>query len=131
MDLSKARELLLEQHVRLRALLVEAAALARRQVAGEPVEAALESAVDRARQTFDEHNRFESSLLGPFFEAAGITGVLRLERMVAEHCEEHDAFSAFLRRPATELAPELADFVEELDAHIDAEERTFLAPLRR
>jgi iron-sulfur cluster repair protein YtfE (RIC family) len=128
MDPMEARHLLLAQHRQLRKLLEELVGLACRYVSGEEVAIELERALGEVRTAFDEHNRFESGLLEPLLRATGAHAALRLNRMVEEHVEEHHAFVAFLARPATELADELPEFAEELQAHIEAEERTFLSP---
>jgi hypothetical protein len=128
MDPSQARTLLIAQHDRLRTLLAETEALSRRFLAGEPTAAALDTALGDLRAAFEEHNRFEASLLEPMLAATGELGPRRIERMVEEHTEEHRVFTAFLARRVADVAPELPDFVEEIIAHMEAEERTFLNP---
>jgi hypothetical protein len=128
MDPSEARQLLLAQHEGLRRLLEQAEVLARQFVACEPVAAALDRALVDLRAAFDEHNRFEASLLEPMLRARDVVGPRRVERMIEEHSEEHRVFTAFLARRVAEVAPELPDFVEEICAHMEAEERTFLSP---
>jgi hypothetical protein len=128
MDPSEARTFLLAQHDRLRALLEDAQALARRFLAGEAVAATLDGALGELRIAFDEHNHFEARLLEPMLRCTDEWGPLRIARMVEEHTEEHRVFTTFLARRVSEVAPELSDFAEEIAAHMEAEERTFLSP---
>jgi hemerythrin len=48
--------------------------------------------------------------------------------MIVEHLGEHDAMWSLLTGTIDEVSPRIAELVEELDAHMAAEERTFLAP---
>jgi hypothetical protein len=128
MDPSEARSLLLAQHERLRALLLDTEALARRFVAAAEVATALDRSLAELRAAFDEHNKFEASLLEPMLLETDAWGPARLARMVEEHTEEHKVFATFLARRVHEVAPEMPDFAEELLAHMEAEERTFLSP---
>lgn len=120
--------MLLAQHRSLEKLLEELVGLACRYVLGEEVVVELERALSEVRTAFDDHNRFESSVLEPLQRATGDVGARRMARMLEEHAEEHHAFVVFLARPATDLADELPDFAEDLGAHLAAEERTFLSP---
>lgn len=123
-----ARAMILAQHLELRELLERALVMARRHVAGTAIDRELDELVVSIRDAFAAHNRYESALLTPLLSATGAWGPARIERMVAEHVEEHDVIQAFLARPAHEIVAELGDFVEEIDAHMAAEERTFLSP---
>jgi hypothetical protein len=49
--------------------------------------------------------------------------------MLEEHVAEHAAFWDLLAGPASEVAARMDELLEELDAHMAAEERTFLSPL--
>lgn len=122
---SAAREALLEQHARLRVLFGEALALARQREATGRGGAALEELMARISRAFAEHNRYEESVLRPVLLARDGWGPARVDRMMAEHIAEH---SAFVEQLAGVLpsADALADFVEEVDAHMAAEERVFL-----
>lgn len=123
-----ARATILAQHVELRGLLERALVMARRHVAGTAIDRELDELVASIRDAFEVHNRYESALLTPLLSATGAWGPARIERMVAEHVEEHQVIQTFLSRPAHEVIADLADFVEEIDAHMEAEERTFLSP---
>jgi hypothetical protein len=123
------RDRLLEQHERLRELLGGALSLAGRYLAGDPVAPALSATLTDLRAAFAAHNDLEASLLEPLLLATGSWGPARLVRMLEEHAGEHAALTAFLARPIDEVAPGMADFVEEIEAHMAAEERTFLSPV--
>ena len=125
---AEARALILTQHDGLRALLGTAIRLARQHVAGEAIEDELEAVVSAIRVAFAEHNLFETSLLVPLLGGVDAWGSKRIERMISEHLEEHRVIEAFLARPARDVVPDLDDFVEEIGAHMEAEERTFLSP---
>lgn len=120
--------MLLEQHEQLRARLLDAEVLARRFLRKEEVSEELDRALGRLRDSFTEHNRYEEALLAPLLRLDPDVGERRIERMVEEHAEEHRVIRAFLARPRHEIAPELGDWVEEIEAHMEAEERTFLSP---
>ena len=122
------RTRLLEQHDALRDLLGAALVLADHYMAGQPVAAPLSNKLIEIRAAFAAHNDLEASLLEPLLLATGAWGPARLVRMLEEHAGEHEAFTAFLGRPLDELAPGMVDFVEEIEAHMAAEERTFLSP---
>lgn len=133
MDRTTVRNQLLEQHERIREDVAECRALANRLRCGEPVEDALDLALVRLRCHFDEHNRTETGLLLPLLLHAshgrGTRGEMLAERMIDEHTAEHAAFAARLDAPLLDVAAHFDDLIEELDAHMAAEERTFLSPL--
>lgn len=127
MERPEARTQLLRQHGRLRELLGTARALATRLVAGESVEPDLAACLASLRDAFAEHNRTEEALLEPLLAGADAWGPARVARMLEEHVAEHRAMAEFLARPPADAAPGLADFAEQIEAHMDAEERTFLS----
>ena len=49
--------------------------------------------------------------------------------MLEEHVAEHSAFWDYLKGTRGEVADKISDLAEELDAHMAAEERTFLSPV--
>lgn len=51
------------------------------------------------------------------------------ERMLEEHAAEHAAFWQRIEAPRQVVAANMDELSEELDAHMAAEERTFLSPL--
>ena len=125
MNPSKVREVLLMQHERLRGLFGEALGLARRREAGGEVAGALEELLREVGRAFEEHNRYEESVLRPMFVAQD-WGWARVERMLEEHAEEHRVMITQLAGEAARSADALADLVEEVEAHMAAEERVFL-----
>jgi iron-sulfur cluster repair protein YtfE (RIC family) len=100
---------------------------------GEPVAAELDLALAQLRSDFDEHNRTETSLLLPLLLRASqgrdTRGTQLAERMLEEHVAEHAAFWRRIEAPPDDVAANMDELSEELDAHMAAEERTFLSPL--
>ena len=133
MDKQTIRTTLLEQHDRIRRALAECHALATRLQLGEAVEIEFDNAIGRLHSVFTEHNRTESELMTPLllprFPKHGTRGVLLAERMIQEHLAEHEAFWDLLHGSRREIAANLAELIAELDAHLAAEERTFLGPM--
>ncbi|MEO8551964.1 MAG: hypothetical protein ABI678_18435 [Kofleriaceae bacterium] len=129
MDAPHARKLLLAQHAAIRTQLDHCRGIAQRVRHGETAEAELEAALERLRDAFSTHNLSESSLIRPLLIGAASWGDQLLERMIDEHLAEHIAMWEAMGRPALVLATQLDELAEELDAHMSAEERTFLAVL--
>lgn len=127
MDAGATRMTLLAQHDRLRADLNRCGALARRLRCGEPTQGELDTALTQLRFDFAEHNATESALVGPLLHDSPGWGARLVERMVEEHVAEHTAFWELLAGSAAEIAERMDDLVDELDAHMAAEERTFLS----
>jgi iron-sulfur cluster repair protein YtfE (RIC family) len=125
---SQAREKLLAQHGRLRADLARCCALASGVRHGEPVEA-LDAVLTQLRFDFVEHNATETAVVRPLLKDSPEWGAVLLDRMLEEHVAEHAAFWELLIGTAAEVATRMDDLAEELDAHMAAEERTFLSPL--
>jgi iron-sulfur cluster repair protein YtfE (RIC family) len=123
-----ARSTLLAQHDRLRTQLALCAALAARLRAGEDVRVELESALVRIRYAFAEHNETEEMLLEPMLQRSDAWGPRRIDRMLEEHAAEHVMFRNLLTGPTADVAARMEDLTEELEAHMAAEERTFLSP---
>ena len=128
MDPIHVRAKLLSQHERLRADLAECADLARGLRIGEPNVVELDAALTRLRLNFAEHNACESELVRPLLHRSPLWGSVLIDRMLEEHLAEHAAFWAMLSGSAVEVAEHMDDLVDELDAHMAAEERTFLSP---
>jgi iron-sulfur cluster repair protein YtfE (RIC family) len=127
MEPDAARRELLAQHADLRRRLASAEMLARRLMRGDDVMAELGVVIDQLHDAFAQHNRSEEALIVPLLELDPAIGPRRVARMIEEHAEEHRVMRAFLKRPLAEVAAELTDWAEELAAHMDAEERTFLS----
>jgi iron-sulfur cluster repair protein YtfE (RIC family) len=133
MDRNTVRNTLLAQHERIREDVAECRRLSELFRAGEPVAAELDVALAQLRADFDEHNRTETSLLLPLLlhasEGSHTRGTLLAERMLEEHAAEHAAFWQRIDAPRNEVAANMGELMEELEAHMAAEERTFLSPL--
>lgn len=113
----------------IRAQLAECRGLAKEVRDGKRAAGDLETALVRLRDAFFDHNLSESSLIRPLLLGAARWGEQLLERMIEEHLAEHVAMWEVMGRPALVLAVQLDELAEELDAHMGAEERTFLAVL--
>ena len=133
MDSGAVRNTLLAQHERIREDIAACRELSRRFLAGEPVVAELDVALAQLRSDFDEHNRTETGLLLPLLlhasQGRGTRGTRMAERLLEEHAAEHAAFWRRIDGPQHEVAANMDELSEELDAHMAAEERTFLSPL--
>jgi len=131
---SQARERLLRQHAGLRELLETAARLAGQVLADAAGGAAphdrteLHAVLAKLQDAMAEHNAAEEALLEPMLLDGDAWGPQRVARMMEEHRGEHATFRAALSRDDLEVAAGLAELAEDLDAHMMAEERTFLSP---
>lgn len=123
-----ARSQLLQEHHRLRALANGARDTAARLLAGRADVADLRRALTELRVAFALHNTHEEALLEPILAEADAWGPLRVRSMIEGHVDEHAALRAALAGDELDAAPRMADLVEELFVHMDAEERTFLHP---
>jgi len=129
MNAIDARTTLLAQHERLRHQLEICTRLARQLRAGEPVTIELDKALSELRDEFAEHNQAETAIIGTLLHGPAAWGSLLVDRMLEEHVAEHAAFWELLSGTHAEVAERIDDLAEELDAHMAAEERTFLSPL--
>jgi hypothetical protein len=128
MDANLARTTLLTQHATIRTSLETCSGLAARFCNGEPVAEELEIAVHDLRRAIEVHNDTENALIRALLVRAARWGTKLIDRMLEEHLGEHDAMWALLTGCIDDVAPRIPELVEELDAHMAAEERTFLAP---
>ncbi len=128
MEPSQARAILLSQHDRLRRLLTQIQVIADRVLEGEGVVAELHEQLEELRAAFAEHNASEETLLEPILRLDFAWGPPRIQRMLEEHAAEHAMFRETLAGPDLEVAERMGDVIEEIDAHMAAEERTFLSP---
>jgi hypothetical protein len=116
---------LLDQHDQLRILMTRCEQLADELDAGGGSPEALAREIVRLRLAFDHHNTSEEHQLRPILRDADSFGEVRIERMVAEHVEEHRAMrQRFTMGPTSELRDTLAA----LRDHLATEERYFLSP---
>jgi iron-sulfur cluster repair protein YtfE (RIC family) len=129
MDATEARTTLLAQHEQLRLLLDICTRLAGQQRAGEPVIAELDQALAELRDEFADHNSLETAVIAELLQGPAAWGSLMVDRMLEEHVAEHAAFWELLSGSHAEVAERIGELAEELDAHMSAEERTFLSPM--
>ncbi len=129
MDRDAARAKLMSQHDGIRAWLARCSSLAHGFLSGVPIANELDVALTQLRTEFEAHNSTESELVGQLLHGLVGRGPLLLDRMLEEHLAEHAEFWDKLSGTAREVASRIDDLVEELEAHMAAEERTFLSPL--
>ena len=129
MDPAKARTKLLAQHDQIRAHLERCSRLASQLRSGAPVHVDLDRALAALRIAFSEHNVVENELVRPLLHDTPNWGTLLVDRMLEEHVAEHAVFWEMLSGSAADVSARMDDLVDELDAHMAAEERTFLNPL--
>jgi hypothetical protein len=128
LDVGEIGVLLLEQHAGLRARTARCLSLSHQLLAGEPVAFQLADEVARLRRQFKEHNETEERLLSQALASSDAWGPRRVDRMFEEHQAEHRAFWEQLDGSTAAIAARFTEFAEELEAHMAAEERTFLSP---
>ena len=129
MNAIEARTLLLAQHERIRGLLDVCVRLAAQQRDGEPVAAELDEALARLRDEVGTHNQDETAIIAELLHGPAAWGSLMVDRMFEEHIAEHAAFWELLCGTRGEVAERIGELAEDLDAHMAAEERTFLSPM--
>lgn len=129
MDPADARKVLIAQHEKLRAHLSRCSSLASLFRAGEPVLVELDASLSQLRVDFAQHNATETRLVRPLLHDSPGWGTVLIDRMLEEHVAEHAAFWESLAGTVADVAAHMDDLIEELDAHMAAEERTFLSPL--
>jgi hypothetical protein len=129
MDANAVRKTLVAQHGRIGRYLARCQVLAHSLRNGEAVELELDAALAQLRAGFNEHNAAETGLIRSLLGESSHWGTQLVERMLEEHIAEHAAFCQTLAGSARDVAAGMDDLVEELDAHMAAEERTFLSPL--
>ena len=129
MNASHVRTTLLAQHELLRGHLATCTRLAELVRSGEPLGLELDEALARLRDDLSAHNQAESAVITKLLHGPSSWGSLLVDRMLEEHLAEHAAFWELLSGTRSEVAARIDDLADELDAHMAAEERTFLSPL--
>ena len=124
---SRVRALLLAQHEELRARLASCLSEASRVLAGEPRDPKLRAALVELREAFAEHNESEREYLEPLLRRSHRVGEQRIARMLEEHGAEHVVMRELMAGTDREVAGRMADLVDDIEAHMAAEERTFLS----
>jgi hypothetical protein len=115
---------LLAQHAALRALMDRCEQLADDLDEGRGDPAELTRAIATLRLEFDAHNRFEEQFLRPVLREINAFGSVRIDRMIADHVNEHRAVRDQLGDAPTAV---LRAAVDQLRVHLQAEERYFLS----
>ena len=128
MNATQTRTQLLAHHDRLRQELEVCTSLARRVRAGEHVTLELDAALTQLRADFAEHNEVESAVIRRLLHRSTGWGTLLIDRMLEEHAGEHAAFWELLSGTRRQMIGRIDDLADQLDAHMAAEERTFLSP---
>jgi len=128
MDANHARTLLLTQHQAIRTSLEACREIAKRLRTDDADETELELALERMRAEVYQHNLSETELIRPLLAHTQRWGDRLVDRMLEEHLAEHVAMWSVLDQAARTVAFEIEELADDLDAHMAAEERTFLAP---
>lgn len=110
-------------------MLATCIALALQHRPGEHASNTLELALDALRTEFGVHNQTETALIRDLMSGPGPWGTLLVDRMLEEHVAEHAAFWEALSGNIDDVTSRIMALADELDAHMAAEERTFLAPM--
>ena len=129
MNAPDARLQLLAQHDRIRQHLERCTRLAAQQHTNDPVSEELDEALARLRDEFADHNQAETEIIASLLKGPAAWSSLMVDRMLEEHVGEHAAFWELLSGTRDEVADRIAELAEQLDAHMAAEERTFLSPM--
>lgn len=129
MTAEETRLLLLTQHERLRQQVSHCTRVATLYRAGLATASELDLALDGLREEFAVHNETETRVIQKLLHGPAAWGSLMIDRMFEEHVAEHSAFWDLLQGTTGQVAMKIDELEEELDAHMAAEERTFLAPV--
>jgi hypothetical protein len=129
MNAEKTRLILLAQHDSLRHRIQTCTRLAKLYLAGGCFGRELDDALDELRGELAVHNETETAAIRRLLHGPAAWGSLMIDRMLDEHLAEHAAFWEHMTGTRREIAERIDDLAEELDAHMAAEERTFLAPV--
>lgn len=129
MNAEKTRLFLLAQHDQLRAHVQTATRLAKLHRAGHSLGPELDIALEVLREEFAAHNQTETAAVSRLMHGPAAWGSLMIDRMFEEHVAEHAAFWELISGTRSEVAARIDDLADELEAHMAAEERTFLAPM--
>ena len=129
MNAEKTRLRLLAQHERLRAYAQTCTRLAMLYRLDERVAGDLDLAIEMLREEFTAHNETETAVIRKLLQGPAPWGSVLIDRMLDEHVEEHTALWGRLSGTRAEVAAQIDKLADELDLHMAAEERTFLAPM--
>lgn len=115
---------LIHQHDQIRDLIYRCETMADDLDSNKIEPSVLLAEVARLRILFDVHNKYEETLLRPILRESDSFGEVRIERMVADHVDEHRTMRENLGSPIT---AELRATLEHLKWHLSTEERYFLS----
>lgn len=127
MEPGKARMRLLAEHDELRLLLKRAEQIANNILRGIAPPTALHDVLQLCRNSFAAHNASEEELLAPILMNDCAWGQARVDRMLEEHRAEHAEIRAAFTGSDLKIAPRIGELRELIEAHMAAEERTFLS----
>lgn len=128
MTAESAREELICQHERIRTNLASCTRLAKVYGAGGGGGLELDTALAGLREELAAHNAAETAIITGLLHGPAPWSKSMIDRMLEEHVAEHAAFWELLSGDRANVAGRIEDLAEVLDAHMAAEERTFLAP---
>lgn len=95
---------------------------------GQCTDVDLDAELQTLREEFAAHNDLETKAMRRLLTGPAPWNLALLDRMLEEHVAEHAAFWELLSGTHLEVAERIDDLADELEAHMAAEERTFLAP---
>jgi hypothetical protein len=123
-----ARSMLIAQHEQLRAQVRSCSRYAREYLDGS-AGTELDLALDELRDALAIHNAAETDMIRGLLNPSSPCGALLVDRMLEEHVAEHAVFWDMLSGTRGEVAARIDQLADELEAHMAAEERTFLSPV--
>ncbi len=129
MNAESTRRELLAQHERLRERIAACTRCARLFRDGWTSACDLETALAILREELDGHNQAETTQIRKLLHGPAAWGSLLIDRMLEEHLAEHAAFWQVMSGTTRDIAARIDGLADELEAHMAAEERTFLAPV--
>lgn len=129
MNAENTRLLLLAQHERLREHLQTCTRLAKLYRVSQSIGSELDRAVEVLREELAAHNETETTVIRELLRGPAAWVSLLIDRMFEGHVAEHAAFWELLSGTRGDISARIDDLADELDAHMAAEERTFLAPI--
>ena len=125
---SAIRRAFLDDHVRLRRSLRELERLSIGVRSDAKVAPALEEAARAFCRALEAHNEAEEAQLTELLRTGDAWGSIRHEKMLLEHLEEHrELVLALVAMDPGSLSLAIPAFADQLRAHIEREERTFLS----
>jgi hypothetical protein len=127
MEPSQARTRLLAEHDQLREVLARAERIAADALSGVAAPGQLHEILQLCRDLFAAHNASEELVLAPILLRDLAWGQARVDRMFDEHRAEHAEIRAALTGSDLVVAKRVAELRELVEAHMAAEERTFLS----